>query len=304
MSLAARNFSLSSALNETWSGIHQLQTIKTITKDLSDGNLTAVSQTLKEIGNTLFTPNNLKIALIGEDHVLSAASSTTQSIQDKLTNGPEHGARVNGFGPPEMDVTHETPREGWSTSSAVSFVASAFETVRLAHEDAPALSVISKILRSMYLHREIREKGGAYGGFAIYSSEDGIFYFGSYRDPHIVSTLNAYDGAQNFIRSGHFSHEDIKEAVLQVCSEIDKPDPPGPAAKKAFFRQIVSLSDDMREHFKKQLLAMTREKVVNAAEKYFSAPIDRRAVAVLSSSEKLKTANESLSQNPLKIFKI
>ncbi|MEJ2170445.1 MAG: hypothetical protein P8X90_33525, partial [Desulfobacterales bacterium] len=79
-----------------------------------------------------------------------------------------------------------------------------------------------------------------------------IFYFGSYRDPHIVSTLKAYDGARNFIRSGNFNDEDIKEAVLQVCSEIDKPDPPGPAAKKAFYRQIVALSDDVREHFKKQ----------------------------------------------------
>jgi hypothetical protein len=304
MSLAARNFSLSNALNETWSGIHQLQTIKTITKELSDDNLNAVSQALKGIGKTLFTQGNLKIALIGEEHVLSAASSSTLSIQEKLGKGPEHSARFNGFGPPEMGVVHEIPREGWSTSSAVSFVASAFETVRMVHEDAPALSVISKILRSMYLHREIREKGGAYGGFAIYSPEDGIFYFGSYRDPHIVSTLKAYDGARNFIRSGHFSHEDIKEAVLQVCSEIDKPDPPGPAAKKAFFRQIVSLSDDMREHFKKQLLVMTREKVVNAAEKYFAGPIDRQAVAVLSNSEKLKTANESLAPNLLKIFKI
>jgi Zn-dependent M16 (insulinase) family peptidase len=304
MSLAARNFSLSSALNETWGGIHQLQTIKAITQELSDSKLNTVSQALTEIGKTLFSQGNLKIALIGEDHVLSAASSAAASIQKSLREGPGSLTRTNGFGPPDMDVVHEIPREGWSTSSSVSFVAGAFETVRLAHEDAPALSVISKILRSMYLHREIREKGGAYGGFAIYSAEDGIFYFGSYRDPHIVSTLKAYDGARNFIRSGHFSDEDIKEAVLQVCSEIDKPDPPGPAAKKAFFRQIVSLSDEMREHFKKQLLAMTRENVVSAAEKYFAAPTDRQAVAVLSNSEKLNAANKAMAQNPLKLFKI
>jgi Zn-dependent M16 (insulinase) family peptidase len=304
MSLAARNFSRSSALNETWSGIHQLQTIKNITQELSDDKLNTISQALNEIGKTLFTQGNLKIALIGEDPVLSAASSAVASIQKGLKTGPEFVTQSNGFGPPDMNVPHEIPREGWSTSSAVSFVAGAFETVRLAHEDAPALSVISKILRSMYLHREIREKGGAYGGFAIYSPEDGIFYFGSYRDPHIVSTLKAYDGARNFIRSGHFSDEDIKEAVLQVCSEIDKPDPPGPAAKKAFFRQIVSLSDDMREHFKKQLLAMTREKVVNAAEKYFAGPTDRQAVAVLSNLEKLNAANKALAQNPLKLFRI
>ncbi len=304
MSLAARNFSLSSALNEIWSGIHQLQTIKSITQELTDDKLNTVAQALNDIGKTLFTHGNLKIALVGEDHALSAATSAAASIQKGLGTAPEIATRSNGFGPPVIDVVHEIPREGWSTSSAVSFVAGAFETVRLAHKDAPALSVISKILRSMYLHREIREKGGAYGGFAIYSPEDGIFYFGSYRDPHIVSTLKAYNGARNFIRSGHFSDEDVKEAVLQVCSEIDKPDPPGPAAKKAFFRQILSLSDDMREHFKKQLLEMTREKVANTAEKYFAGPADRQAVAVLSNLEKLNAANKALGGNPLKLFTI
>ena len=304
MSLASRNFSVSSALNEIWSGIYQLKTIKTMTQNLSDDNLKSISRELKEIGRTLFVKNNLKIALIGEDPALSSASSAIASIQKGLESGPEPIISTDGFTPPNIDVVDEIPREGWSTSSAVSFVASAFETVRLAHEDAPALSVISKILRSMYLHREIREKGGAYGGFAIYSPEDGIFYFGSYRDPHIVSTLKVYDGARNFIRSGNFSNEDIKEAVLQVCSEIDKPDPPGPAAKKAFFRKIVSLSDDMRERFKEKLLGMTRDQVINAAEKYFINVPDRQAVAVISNENKLNAANKELTQNPLKLFRI
>lgn len=304
MSLASRNFSISSALNETWSGIHQLKTIKTITQDLSDDHLKSISHELNEIGKTLFVKNNLKIALIGEDQALSSASPAITSIQKRLEPAPGPITSTDGFTPPEINVADEIPREGWSTSSAVSFVASTFETVRLSHEDAPALSVISKILRSMYLHREIREKGGAYGGFAIYSPEDGIFYFGSYRDPHIVSTLNVYDGARNFIRSGNFSNEDIKEAVLQVCSEIDKPDPPGPAAKKAFFRKIVSLSDDMRERFKEKLLGMTRNQVINAAEKYFAGTPDRQAVAVISNENKLNEANKELAKNPLKLFRI
>jgi hypothetical protein len=246
----------------------------------------------------------MKIALIGEDSALSLASSPITSILKGLESGPESIISTDGFGPPDIDIIDEIPRDGWSTSSAVSFVASTFETVRLAHEDAPALSVISKILRSMYLHREIREKGGAYGGFAIYSPEDGIFYFGSYRDPHIVSTLKVYDGARDFIRSGKFSDEDVKEAVLQVCSEIDKPDPPGPAAKKAFFRKIVSLSDDMRERFKEKLLGMTRDQIIKAAEKYFTDVPDRQAVAIISNENKLNAANKELVQNPLKLFRI
>jgi len=304
MSLASRNFSISSALNETWSGIHQLQFIKKIAQDLSTDKLKSVSKELFEIGRILFTKNNLKIALIGEDPAISAATSTITSIQNGLAPIPSSLTASHGFGPPEIDTVDEIPREGWSTSSAVSFVASAFETVRLEHEDAPALSVISKILRSMYLHRELREKGGAYGGFAVYSLEDGIFYFGSYRDPHIVSTLKVYDGARNFIRSGSYGNEDIKEAVLQVCSEIDKPDPPGPAAKKAYFRKIVSLSDDMRERFKKKLLEITRDQVIHAAEKYFDGTFDRQAVAVISNEDKLNAANRDLAKNPLTLFRI
>jgi Zn-dependent M16 (insulinase) family peptidase len=212
--------------------------------------------------------------------------------------------RGDGFMAPAISLEGEMVREGWSTSSAVSFVALAFETVRMQHADSAALSVISKMLRSLYLHREIREKGGAYGGFALYSPEDGLFSFASYRDPHIISTLNAFDSAAAFIRSGKFSDEDIDEAVLQVCSEVDKPDPPGPAARKAFYRQIISLSDEMRLRFKSALLAMDRKKVLQAAEKYFDWQTTDTAVAVISGDEKLSVANEKLAGNPLRLYRI
>jgi len=304
MSLASRNFSTSHTINESWNGIHQLQTIKKITDNLTDETLKVVSEKFADIGRILFTKDNIKIALIGEETSILAASSKVASIQKGLEQPPTSLNSSDGFGMTQIDIDDEIPREGWSTSTAVSFVAKVFETVRLEHEDAPALSVISKMLRSMYLHREIREKGGAYGGFAIYNPEDGLFGFGSYRDPHIVSTLRVYEGARDFIRSGSYGDEDIKEAILQVCSEIDKPDPPGPAARKAFFRRIVSLTDDKRERFKKKLLSIRRDQAISVAEKYFDGGSERAAVAVISSEDRLKTANRELLSNPLKLFRI
>jgi Zn-dependent M16 (insulinase) family peptidase len=254
MSLASRNLSTTCALSEIWHGIHQLQTIKGLTDNLAEDKLKSISDDLLSIGKNLFTRSNFKMALIGEDYSLSTASSQAASVQKGLFHSPFEGGGggvpANGFATPGIEIDDGIIREGWSTSSAVSFVAQAFKTVRMEHKDAPALSVISKILRSMYLHREIREKGGAYGGFATYNSEDGIFSFGSYRDPHISATLKVYDGAAAFINSGHFVDEDVKEAILQVCSGIDRPDPPGPAAQKAFYRKIVSLSDEARKVFK------------------------------------------------------
>jgi Zn-dependent M16 (insulinase) family peptidase len=304
MSMASRNFSSASALNEAWHGIQQLQTIKATTHDLTDEKLTSISEKLFAISKTLFTRNNFKMALIGEEHTISAASSATASIQNGLIHEPELVTSAHGFVPPEIDWDHQIPREGWSTSSSVSFVAKTFETVRLGHEDAPALSVISKILRSLYLHREIREKGGAYGGFALYDTENGQFCLASYRDPHIVSTLKTYDNARDFIRSGNYGDEDIKEAILQVCSDIDKPDPPGSASRKAFFRKIIFLSDETREQFKQKLLSLTRSQVVDVAKKYFDNSNQNQAVVVISNEDKLNAANQQLANNPLKLYRI
>ncbi len=299
ISLAARNLSSTRMLSETWGGIHQLLTIKRLTDDITEQDLIALSSDLVTITGALFTQKNFQMALIGEDTTRAAARSCAQSLFDGFNPGKE-----NGFKPPDITMDNKIIREGWSTSSAVSFVALVFETVRMVHEDAAALSVISKILRSMFLHREIREKGGAYGGFAIYSPEDGLFSFASYRDPHIISTLKAFDNSADFIRSGSFSDEDVKEAILQVCSEIDKPDPPGPAARKAYYRKIIYLSDEMRTHFKTRLLSLTRSQVVRTAGKYFDENETRKAVAVISGEDKLKATNAKLAGKPLELNRI
>jgi Zn-dependent M16 (insulinase) family peptidase len=299
ISLASRKFSPTRALGETWSGVHQLQTIKELSDNLDDQNLSDLAAGMTAIGKAVFNRDNFKMALIGEDAAIREALPQLSSLFNGFDKGSGHG-----FSDPDIRLDAGTIQEGWSTSSAVSFVALSFETVRMVHEDAAALSVISKILRSMYLHREIREKGGAYGGFALYSPEDGLFSFASYRDPHIVSTLDAFNNAAGFIRSGNFSEEDVNEAVLQVCSEIDKPDPPGPAARKAFYRNIISLTDEMRGQFKSSLLALTRQKVMQAAEKYFDWKDTKKAVAVISGEDKLKAANEKLAGEPLNLYRI
>ncbi|MDJ0818011.1 MAG: insulinase family protein, partial [Desulfobacterales bacterium] len=156
ISLASRRFSTTRALGEIWSGVHQLQFIKQLTDNLDDEKLAGIAAELAPIGKVALIRNNFRMALIGEDTALDDATAGLSATFRGLARGD-----ADGFTDP--DITPETAgiREGWSTSSAVSFVALAFETVRMEHRDAPALSVISKILRSLYLHREIREKGGA-----------------------------------------------------------------------------------------------------------------------------------------------
>jgi len=299
ISLASRNLSNASALNEKWNGIHQLLFIKKLTEGLSGEKLQSLADNLVLIASEIMTEKNFKTAVIGDGRTLSTALPHALSVRDGLPEGIRDSFSLNG-----ISTGKDMPKEGWSTSSAVSFVAYVFNAVRMEHEDAPVLAVTGKMLKSMYLHREIREKGGAYGGYSIYSPEDGIFSYASYRDPHIINTLKIYREAPAFIRAGNFCDEDVKEAILQVCAEIDKPDPPGPAARKAFYRKIVSLSDELRAHYKSGVLAVTREKVITAAEKYFGDNEKNCGVAVISGEEQLKSANEQLGDSALKLFSI
>jgi Zn-dependent M16 (insulinase) family peptidase len=306
MSLAARNFSQAATMGEMWHGISQFQFIKSLTEKMeaeksSQAQLEQLSCDLDTIAQCLFKREGFSPAIVGDKDGLERGD---KNIARLLTLVPEGDTKaVQSI---NIQVKNELPREGWSTSTSVSFVAQAFTTVRMGHEDAPCLCVIAKLLRSMYLHREIREKGGAYGGFAVYSPEEGTFSFGSYRDPNIERTLEVYGNACEFITGDVITPEDVKEAILQVCSEIDKPETPGPAALKAFYRDKVGLTDETRKNFKKALLAVDRQKVTTVARKYFTADDKNKGTAVISSREKLETANNTLTPGgkPLNLMKI
>ncbi len=300
MSLSARRFSPASALGEIWGGVHQYQSIRALTESLSDSSLQDIANRLTDIAGQMFCRNNFRFAFIGEAEALSRMTDYPASLSESLLRDG-----VSGFNPPDVPWQGDIPREGWITDTAVSFVAQSFETVRMDHEDAAALSLIARMLRSLYLHREIREKGGAYGGFALYGGEDGLFSFASYRDPHIAATLAVYRRAMDFIRSGQYTDEDIHEGILQVCGDIDKPDPPGPAARKAFLRDMVCLTDDARSRFKSRLLSLTRTDVIRVAQQYFN-PDDRNfGIAVISNDTRLKSSEETLpDQPPLTLYKL
>lgn len=292
ISLASRYFSQTQALNETWSGIQQLQAIKEMAQ-ANDG--TTLTSGLQDIAQSLFGPLNMQTAVIGGAEVMGKSTAQYQALMNRL---PEKTA--NGFSlPAALSETPPLLREGWHTASAVSFVAQVMPTVRMDHEDAPVLAVMAKLLRSAFLHREIREKGGAYGGFALYQPEDGLFALASYRDPHIVRTLTVFREAVKFIGSDDFDETDIHQAILQVASEIDKPDAPGQAAQKAFFRQLLGLEDDLRQQFKAGLLTVSKKSVAEVAERYFQSSNGAWATAVISGKDQLEAANEQLKDGSL-----
>jgi len=307
ITLSARHLSCASHINELWHGVAQYQRIKGLTEQLSDpgaskGMLNALASDLEKIAAAIFKKDNFKPAVIGDKASIQLADQKINRIYNGLVNGSK-----KAFYTPDISWDTKRPYDGWYTNTAVSFVGQSFKTVRILHEDSPGLAVISKLLRSLYLHREIREKGGAYGGFALYNTEEGIFSFGSYRDPHITRTLDVYKKACDFIMNGKYTQNDVKEAILQVCSDIDKPETPGPASMKAFYRDITKLSDEIRQNFKDCLLRLDKKRIQEIAGRYFNIDDDQKGISVISSKTLLETANKELEADnkpPLRLVKI
>jgi presequence protease len=305
ISLASRNLTYSAGLSETWSGITQYRFIKNLIKKIESNEYSfdSLASDLRDISGSVFQENNLKPAVIGGQDSIMAAGNKIKDIKNILKENTGDAYR-----PIDMGMDTSLPHEGWSTNTSVSFTAQSFNTVRILHEDSACLSIISRLLRSLYLHKEIREKGGAYGGFAMYNSENGIFSFASYRDPNIQRTIDIYGNSCDFIKQPDaYSNDDVKEAILQVCADIDKPETPGPASINAYYRSIVGLSDDIRENFKQKLLSITKQEIKDVADKYFdSSDSNNKGTVVISSKEMLENANKELKtgKTPFKIKKI
>jgi len=305
ISLASRNLTYSAGLSEIWSGITQYRFINDLIKRIENEeyDFSKLSLDLNNISKSCFQKNSIKPAVIGGKDSIVQASKKINEIKSILPENKGDAYKI-------IDINQEKtfPHEGFCTDTSVSFTAQSFKTVRILHEDSASIAIISRLLRSLFLHREIREKGGAYGGFALYNSENGIFSFASYRDPNIQRTIDTYQTSSDFIKkTDSYSNDDIKEAILQVCADIDKPETPGPASINAFYRSIVGLSDEIRENFKQKLLATTKDKILIAAEKYFDS-FDKKdkGTVVISSKEMLEKTNKELKdgQKRFKIEKI
>lgn len=274
---------------ELWNGLAQLQHIKQLAA-LPQEELTHTAQMLTQLQQQLFERSNMRAALTAEQDQLDSASNAFTSFIQAL---PEGHVRANAA---LEKVTPKAAQLGWATSIPVSYVTRCFRTIPYAHADAAALNVLATLLRANFLHREIREKGGAYGGMASNSSDGGIFCMLSYRDPHLERTLEVYTQALEWVESGAFGAQEIKEAVLSVFSSYDRPKAPSGRAAAEFACHLQGLTYSMRQQFRDNLLNVTHADLLRVARTYLNNPQSVQAISIISSEEKLRNSVQTLPE--------
>jgi len=124
----------------------------------------------------------------------------------------------------------------------------------------------------------------------------------SYRDPHIVRTLQVYDQAIAWVVNGEVGEEVLKEAILAVFSDLDKPLSPAGTGAQEFANLRQGMTLEMRNAMRKQLLAVDVASLQRVARDYLQQA--ESAVSVLSGEAALRQANQQLGDRALELRKI
>jgi Zn-dependent M16 (insulinase) family peptidase len=185
-----------------------------------------------------------------------------------------------------LKPTRDIVKQLWTTSTQVSFCAKAYPTVPVDHEDSAALTILGDFLRNGFLHRAIREQGGAYGSGAGQDSGEAVFRFFSYRDPRLTETLDDFDESVSWLLDNDHDEAKLEEAILGVVSSIDKPGSPAGEAKGAYHSSLFGRTPEHRKAFRQRILNVKTDDLKRVAAKYLKPEL--ASIAAVTSVEKAK----------------
>ena len=281
MTAASRGATPGAKLAHQWGGLESIRHIKQLDASLKNSqNLLGLGEQLTELHRLILTAPR-KYLLIGE----------TDKLDYKGLESNPCFAELKKLGFEAFSPTHTTCRvsEFWKLNTQVNFCAKSYATVSVAHPDAAALQVLGEFLRNGYLHRTIREQGGAYGGGATQDNTTATFKFFSYRDPRLAATLDDFDLSLDWLQNEKHERIQVEESILGVISSIDKPSSPAGEIKHAFHAELYGRNREVLELFRNQVREATLEDLQRVADKYLKK--ESASIAVIGSNENSNVAD-------------
>lgn len=273
--------------DEQWHGRMQLKFVQNIASQF-DSSKQDFTEKLKELQRILFNKKNLVINITAEDEGLKIVKENIAKFLDKLPSGA-------------IDTVNEKPAlkpvfAGITIPAQVSYVAYVLKAPAYTDPICPLLMLLAKELSNSYLYKHIRVQGGAYGGMSSFDPSMGLFSFLSYRDPHIVETMQVFKNAKDFYSRNEIPAQDLEKAIISTIGMIDKPSGPAGRGYTSLMRRFAGVSDTMRQKFRDDVLSATPRKLRDALADYFSKTTESASVAVYSAPEKLNDANKHLEE--------
>ncbi|WIO75353.1 insulinase family protein [Porticoccaceae bacterium LTM1] len=282
MTAAASGVGPGALLAHRWGGLKGIQLIKQLDNAIKDkAELEKLSEKLKGIHQKVLAAPRKLLLVADEDKLADYQQSFAKIAGSNSADSFDNFSRL-----PVNEKRHQC----WTTSTQVNFCAKAYPTVPMDHPDSAALTVLGGFLRNGYLHRTIREQGGAYGGGAGQDNHIGAFRFFSYRDPRIEGTLADFDAALEWLHTEAHEESRLEEAVLGVISSIDKPGSPAGEAKQTYHAELYGRTREKREKFRNRVLEVTIDDLKRVAKTYLTE--DKASIAIITNPDKAAKLDE------------
>lgn len=261
MTHAASSLTPTAHLKELDEGVTYIRRVKAIAET---NQFEPLLECMRDIASHLLVKNNMRCAL----------NVTSDSREEAVKQLEGFVSSVKGS-PVDQDVwtvdnefQPSVQRSHYVLPVPVNFTSKVLPGASYLSPDFAPLRVLAGIMSSKFLHPEIREKGGAYGGGAS-ASATGLFSFYSYRDPKSFETIDTFDRAVEWAIKADYNDEAIKEAKLRVFQKIDAPTPPSGKGMRLFLSHI---SDEQFAAHRQQLVNVTKDDLVRVCQEYLRQP--------------------------------
>jgi Zn-dependent M16 (insulinase) family peptidase len=238
---------------------------------------------LQEVATKIFNSNNLIAAVTCNNDDYSLFEKGISQLIGKLHNEPV--ALTN------WKFNIEKKNEGILSTSKVQYVLQGANFKKLGYEWNGKIEVLQQLLSTDYLQNQIRVIGGAYGGFSRFN-KSGNMFFGSYRDPNLVETLQAYSNIPGYLDSLNIDEKTLTRFIIGTIANIDVPMTVSEKGEDAFRCYLEGMTKDQVQKDRTEILSTTLADL-KAFKPMMEAILKQNNYAVFGNEEKLQ-ANKQL----------
>lgn len=285
MSAAAASLRPLANISDFLSGIPAIMRLKKLARDIDDDQqLQALAASMQQLHDQLRC-NSPELLVISEAAFLESYTEAVSALWGETAQVEASRfdvASIDSFGDRAFVVTTQ-----------VNYCAAVYPTIPESNEDAAALSVLAGVLRNNFLHSEVREKGGAYGGGAGHDSTAGVFRFYSYRDPRLTETLEAFRQSIDWALHNDITDLMLEEAVLGIISSVDAPGSPSGEIRQAFHHGLFGRSAEHRQASRGRYLEVRQNDLRRVIDTYLNKTPSR---AVVTSENRLGEVDNQFEQ--------
>ncbi len=245
-----------------------------------------IAAKLQQVASQIFCADRMIVSYTADEEGFAGLTAPLAQFVDGLYEGGQPAV--------ERDIIFGKKNEGFMSSSGVQFVAQSGNYRDAGFEYTGALRILKSILSYDYLWLNLRVKGGAYGCMSGFG-KSGESYFVSYRDPHLKSTLQVYQGIPAYLRSFEADEREMTKYIIGTISDMDTPLNPSAKGGRSLSAYMSHMTDEMVQKERDQVVDAQPEDI-RALASLVEAVLADESICVVGNAQKCKDDAQVLKE--------